>query len=413
MPNVETRSKSLSPMAAVSLFGFASGLPLLLTNSTLQAWMQDSHVDLGLIGLSALIGLPYNLKFIWSPILDRFTPPFMGRRRGWILIFQMALVLGLCAMAYSDPHTGLGTIAGLAVLVAFFSASQDIVIDAYRTELLPEKDLGLGSSLNINFYRGAMLVGGAFALWLSDRTSWRIVYLVMAAMMLPGMLTAWFAPEPPNIRAPRTLTEAVVRPFTEFFSRRGALEMLAFTILYKLGDMLAASLNTVFLMTLDFSKTEIGLATKGLGLASLLLGAFLGGLLMKRWTLKRALVVFGILQASCIIAPYFLALVGHNRPLMLATIGVENFCFGTGMVAYAAFLMRICDKRMTATQYALLSSLMALTRTVFSSPAGQLVKWMGWPGFFLLCMAISIPGLLMLMRYDRWQMPDEVVSPES
>ncbi len=412
MPTIETRTKSLPPMAAVALFGFASGLPLLLTNSTLQAWMKDAKVDLGLIGLSALIGLPYNLKFIWSPVLDRFTPPFLGRRRGWILIFQMALVLGLAAMAFADPHTGLGTIAGLAVLVAFFSASQDIVVDAYRTELLPERDLGLGSSLNINFYRGAMLVGGAFALWLSDRTSWRVVYLVMAALLLPGMLTAWFAPEPLHTRAPKTLAEAVVRPFTEFFARRGALEMLIFTVLYKLGDMLAAALNTVFLMTLEFSKTEIGLATKGLGLASLLLGAFLGGIMMRRWSLKRALFIFGILQAASISAPYALSLVGHHRALMLATIGLENFCFGTGMVAYASFLMRICDKRMTATQYALLSSLFALTRTLFSSPAGQLVKWLGWPSFFLLCMAISIPGLLMLLRYDHWQMPEETLSPE-
>ena len=395
-------------MAAISLFGFASGLPLLLTNSTLQAWMKDSHVDLGLIGLSALIGLPYNLKFLWSPLLDRYTPPFLGRRRGWILLMQIALVAGLSGMAFCDPRTGLGAIAGFALLVAFFSASQDIVVDAYRTELLPQRDLGLGSSFNITSYRVAMLVGGAFALWLADRATWKVVYLVMAAMMVPGMLTAFLAPEPANARPPRTLTEAVVHPFTEFFARHGALEMLAFTILYKLGDMLAASLNTVFLMTLGFSKTEIGLATKGLGLVSLLVGMFLGGLVMRRWSLRRSLVVFGILQASSIAAPYALALVGHNRPLMLATIGAENFCFGTGMVAYAAFLMRICDKRMTATQYALLSSLMALTRTVFSSPAGQLVKWLGWPGFFLLCMAVAVPGLLMLLRYDHWQMPEEI-----
>lgn len=413
MPDIEPRPKSLPPLAAVSLFGFASGLPLLLTNSTLQAWMKDSRVDLGLIGLSALIGLPYNLKFLWSPILDRFTPPFLGRRRGWILIFQLALVLGLSAMAFGNPSQNLGLIAGLALMVAFFSASQDIVIDAYRTELLPVRDLGLGSSLNINFYRIAMLVGGAFALWLADRATWRVVYLVMGAMMLPGMLTAWFAPEPAGAIPPRTLVDAVVKPFTEFFSRQGALEMMAFTILYKLGDMLAASLNTVFLMDLDFSKTEIGLATKGLGLVSLLVGAFLGGLVMRRWSLRRSLLLFGMLQAASISAPFLLAVIGHNRSLMLATIGAENFCFGTGMVAYAAFLMRICDKRMTATQYALLSSLMALTRTVFSSPAGQLVKWMGWPGFFLLCMAISIPGLLMLLRYDRWQMPEEATSPGS
>ena len=308
-------------------------------------------------------------------------------------------------------------------------AVPDLATTTGREQLRPGKFIGLGlqqpvvhgfngtdlqpTSLNINFYRIAMLVGGAFALWLADRATWRVVYLVMAALLVPGMLTAWFAPEPAGATPPRTLVDAVVKPFTEFFSRKGALEMMAFTILYKLGDMLAASLNTVFLMTLEFSKTEIGLATKGLGLGSLLVGAFAGGLLMRRWSLRRSLLVFGILQASSIAAPYALALVGHNRPLMLTTIGLENFCFGTGMVAYAAFLMRICDKRMTATQYALLSSLMALTRTVFSSPAGQLVKWMGWPGFFLFCMAIAIPGLLMLLRYERWQMPEEVLSPGS
>jgi PAT family beta-lactamase induction signal transducer AmpG len=398
----ETQGKSGKAhiWATVTVLGFTSGLPLLLTNSTLQAWMKDSKVDLSLIGASALLGLPYNLKFLWSPMLDAFPVFGLGRRRGWILLTQFIVAVALVAMAYQNPSTGLGVLGMLAVFTAFASASQDIAIDAYRTELLPKEDQGLGSALSINAYRVGMLVAGAFALWLADRFPWRVVYLFMAAFMLPGMLGTLLGPEPVIKKvAPRTLTEAVVLPFRDFFSRRGAGEILAFTLLYKTGDMMASALTTVFLMDLGFSKGEIGIATKGVGLTSLIVGAMIGGVLMKKWDLKKSLVVFGIVQAVSIFAPFGLSLVGFNRPLMYATLIAENLCFGTGAVAYGAFLMRSCSKGMAATQYALLSSLMALPRTVLA---------VGWSPYFLLCIGLAVPGLLMLRRFDRWQMGDDL-----
>lgn len=387
----------------MGVLGFSSGLPLLLTGSTLQAWLKDAHVDLTLIGFTAILGLPYSLKFLWSPVLDAYPILGLGRRRGWMLLGQFLVSILLVLMAWQDPRGSLGIMAILAVAIAFASATQDIGIDAWRTESLSKSDQGLGAAISINSYRIAMLVAGAFALWLADRAPWRVVYLVMASLMLPGILTTLMVREPSTESAPRNLLDAVVLPFKDFFGRVGAIEILAFTLLYKLGDMMASALTTVFLMDQGFTKSEIGLATKGVGLVSLIVGALVGGILMRKWTLKKALLIFGCLQALSILTPFMLALVGFNRPLMYGTLVAENLCFGTGAVAYTAFLMRACTKGMAATQYALLSSLMALPRTVFASSAGVLAKGFGWPPYFLLCIALALPGLLLLVRYDRWQ----------
>jgi MFS transporter, PAT family, beta-lactamase induction signal transducer AmpG len=389
---------------AVGVLGFSSGLPLLLTGSTLQAWLKDARVDMGLIGASALLGLPYNVKFLWSPLLDAFPALGLGRRRGWMVLSQGVIAALLVAMSWQDPRLSLGGIALIAVAIAFASASQDIAFDAFRTESLAREDQGLGAAISINAYRIAMLVAGAFALWLADQVPWRIVYLVMAGFMLPGICTSLLVSEPVAAAAPRNLVDAVVKPFQVFFRKRGALEILAFTLLYKLGDMMASALTTVFLMDQGFSKGEIGLATKGVGLGSLIVGALAGGILMRRWDLRRALLVFGILQALSILAPFALSLVGFNRPMMYGTLVAENLCFGTGTVAYTAFLMRACTKGMAATQYALLSSLMALPRTLFASSSGLLVSAVGWPPYFLLCIALALPGLLLLLRYPRWDL---------
>ncbi len=387
------------------VFGFASGLPLVLSGGTLQAWLKGAGINIKLIGLFALVGLPYNLKFIWSPLLDRFPLPFGGRRRGWIVLSQVAVALMLVAMAFGNPVQGVFHFAFLALGLAFCSATADIVIDAYRTELLDESWAGLGASFHIGAYRVAMLVAGTLALILSDHVAWRTVYLIMAAFTLPGILLALLAPEPRHGHAPRTLRQAVVEPFRGLLGRKGAVEVLVFVAIFKVGDMFASALTVPFLKDLGFTNTQIGLATKGVGLVGLITGGILGGLLMRRWPLRRALLVSGLIQACANLLPLALSLAGHSTPLMLAVLGSENFCWGLGTTAYTALLMRLCDLDSTATQYAVLSSLMALSRTVLVAPAGWVKAAAGWPGYFLFAACLAIPGLLLLMRYARWQFP--------
>jgi len=397
----------LPVLATVGILGFTSGVPLILTSSTLQAWMGDVGVDLKTIGLFALAGLPYTLKFLWSPLMDRYRPPFLGRRRGWILITFLALMTLLALMAGCDPHAHLRTVALLALAVAFVSASADINVDAYRTELLPGKLLGPGTSLHITGYRLGMVFAGALALILADRISWRGVYLVMALGLLPGAIATFLAPEPEGARPPRSLKEAVLEPFAEFLRRKRSLEVLAFILLYKVGDNLCVSLNVPFLRSLEFSKTEIGLANKVVGMACLIGGGLLGGLLMSRWSLRRSLWVFGLLQMFSMAGHVTLAVVGRNHALLLLTVAVENSIFAMGTVAYLAMIQRCCEIRSTATQFALLTSLSAIARVLFSAPAGYLVRAAGWPVFFLVCMALAVPGLLLLRRFDTWELAEE------
>ena len=405
MESATARPTRLPVLVTVGALGFTSGLPLVLTQSTLQAWMRSAGVDLKTVGLFALAGLPYTLKFVWSPLMDRYRPPFLGRRRGWILLMFLAILALLGCLAQSDPHTHLRGMAMLAVGVAFCSASADINVDAYRTELLPGKLLGPGTSLHITGYRLGMVVAGGLALILADWLPWRVVYLLMALTLLPGIVATCFAPEPDTPGAPRTLREAVVDPITGFMRRRRALEVLAFILLYKLGDGLCTALNVPFLLDQGFSRTEIGLANKGVGMACLILGGLLGGLLMSRWTLRRSLWFFGLLQMVSMSGHVALALLGKNHALLLLTIAVENSIFAMGTVAYLALIQRCCDRHSTATQFALLSSLSAFTRVLFAAPAGYLASSVGWPGYFLVCMVLAVPGLLLLRRFDRWELP--------
>jgi PAT family beta-lactamase induction signal transducer AmpG len=407
MESALARPTRLPVLVTVGALGFTSGLPLVLTQSTLQAWMRSAGVDLKTVGLFALAGLPYTLKFVWSPLMDRYRPPFLGRRRGWILLMFLAILALLGCLAQSDPHTHLRGMAMLAMGVAFCSASADINVDAYRTELLPGKLLGPGTSLHITGYRLGMVVAGGLALILADWLPWRVVYLLMALTLLPGIVATCFAPEPVTPGAPRTLREAVVEPFTGFMRRGRALEVLAFILLYKLGDGLCTALNVPFLLDQGFSRTEIGLANKGVGMTCLILGGLLGGLLMSRWTLRRALWCFGLLQMISMTGHVALALLGKNHALLLLTIAVENSIFAMGTVAYLALIQRCCDRQSTATQFALLSSLSAFTRVLFAAPAGYLASSVGWPGYFLVCMVLAVPGLLLLRRFDRWELPAE------
>jgi PAT family beta-lactamase induction signal transducer AmpG len=393
-------------MAVVFLLGFSSGIPLGLTGNTLQAWMFDAKVDLAVIGVFTLVGWPYAAKFLWSPLMDRFVPPFLGRRRGWMLVMQFALLLGIAAMAFTHPGESRITLAALAVLVAFFSASQDIVIDAYRTEILDPDELGAGTGLAVTGYRVAMLVSGALALILADHIPWRAVYLIMAGAMSVGVVASLLAPEPKLALAPpRTLADAVVKPFVEFLRRHGAVEVLLFVFIFKLDVFVAQAMTTPFLLDVGFSKTDIAAANKVFGLISTIVGSLVGGALMVRLGMYRSLWTFGLLQGLSGLSFTALALLGKNYPMMITANIVENFCAGLGTVAYTAFIMSICDKRFTATQYALLTSLMAAARTLVSAPTGWFAGIVGWPSYFVVATLIAIPGLLLLLRFKTWTLP--------
>ncbi|MCM2321731.1 MAG: AmpG family muropeptide MFS transporter [Oligoflexia bacterium] len=389
--------------AAVLALGFSSGVPLALTGATLQAWMKTENVDLTVIGLFSLVGIPYTLKFLWAPLMDRFVPPFLGRRRGWMLISQLLLVLGVIALAFSDPARFPALTATICLGVAFFSSSQDIVIDAYRTEILEKDETGPGAALYIMGYRIAVLVSGAVALILADHMPWKLVYLIMACTMGVGILTSFLAPDPKvPAKPPKSIGDAVVLPFVEFFKRRGAVEILAFIVLYKLDVVVAQALMTPFLMDLGFTKTDIGTVTKGFGLVATILGTLFGGAMLVKLGMLRSLWFFGLLQGLAGFSFMTLARLGHHYPMMVTAIAVENICSGMGTAAFAAFMMSICDKRYTATQYALLTSLMAITRVMGSALTGYMAKAWGWELYYLASILVAIPGLLLLLRYSKW-----------
>jgi len=384
--------------------GFSSGLPLALTGSTLQAWMTVEKVDLSLIGLFSLVGLPYTVKVAWSPLLDRFAPPWLGRRRGWIVISQVLLAGGIALLGFSSPQRMPGLLAFAALMVAFLSASQDIVVDAYRADVLSTRELGAGAATAVTGYRLAMIVSGAMALILSDHLPWRLVYVTMAILMLCNTAITFVAPEPAQrVIPPRTLAEAVWQPLASYFKRSGAIEMLAFIMVYKLGDALAAAMMTPFLLDLGFTRTDVGTVNKAFGLLSTIFGTLAGGAVIARMGINRSLWIFAFLQAFSNLAFAGLAMVGKNYAAMVAAIGIENICGGMGTAAFIAFLMSLCDKRFTATQYALLSSLMAVARVLAGVPTGFMVKSLGWPLFYGVSVLGAIPGILLLPRFAPWR----------
>lgn len=384
--------------------GFASGLPLLLTITVLQAWMKDAGVDLSVIGLMALVGLPYTLKFVWAPVFDRFTLPFLGRRRGWLLVAQVALFFSIVGLGLSDPANRPWLLAVSAFLVTFFSASQDIVIDAYRREDLSDAELGLGSSLYINGYRVGMLLASGGGLILADHLSFSLVYIIMACCLLPGVITTLLTPEPIVItEPPKSMREAVIAPLVEYFSRPEAVWILAFILCYKIGDNMAAAMTTPFYLDIGFTKTEIGAVVKLFGFWATVFGTLIGGILMLRLGISRSLWVFGFLQAVSTAGFVVLARIGHSLPALSAVIGFENLSGGMGTAAYAAFMASITNKKFTATQYALLSSLMGVPRVLASAPTGVVAKYTGWEGFFVICTLMAVPGLLLLLKFAPWR----------
>jgi PAT family beta-lactamase induction signal transducer AmpG len=391
-------------MLVALLMGFSCGLPLLLTLSVLQAWMKEEGVDLGVIGMMTLVGLPYTLKFLWAPFLDRYTLPFLGRRRGWLLTAQILLILSIAGLGLTSPKTNPWMVAFAAFLVTFFSASQDIVVDAYRREDLSDEELGLGSSLYINGYRVGMLLASGGGLILADHMSFRMVYLIMAACMAPGIITTLLAREPEIFAGtPQSLKEAVLDPLVEYFSRPGALWILAFILMYKIGDTMASAMTTPFYLDIGFTKTEIGAVVKLFGFWATIGGSLIGGLMMIRLGIHRSLWIFGILQAFSTACFAILARIGHSIPALSGVIVFENLSSGMGTAAYAAFMASITNKKFTATQYALLSSLMGMPRVLASAPTGFLAKNVGWESFFIFCTLIAIPGMLLLLKFAPWR----------
>jgi PAT family beta-lactamase induction signal transducer AmpG len=392
------RSRRIGVMV---LAGFSSGLPLALTGGTLQAWMTVAEVDLRTIGVFALVGIPYTVKFLWSPLMDRFVPPWLGRRRGWMFFTQAALLVGIAAMAFANPKGAPFALGAIALLVAFLSASQDIVIDAYRTDVLREPERGLGAAVFVTGYRIAMLVSGALALIFSEQIGWRNTYLLMASLMFVGIATSMFGPEPEiRVTPPKSLQEAVIGPLKDFFSRRAAGGLILLIVLYKLGDAYAGTLTTAFLIRgVGFSPTEVGTINKGLGLVSLIVGAMFGGTLMVRLGLYRALMTFGVLQAASNLSFMVLSWTGKSYAMLVFTVAFENGCGGMGTAAFVALLMALCDHRYTATQYALLSSLAALGRIFVAPTSGYVVESVGWAVFFFLTAVTALPGLWMLWRF--------------
>lgn len=395
--------------------GFSSGLPLYLLFNLLPAWLRSEHVDLKTIGLFALIQFPYTWKFLWSPLLDRYVVPLLGRRRGWMLLTQLGLLAVIASMGAFSPQSDLMVIAYIATLLAFLSATQDIVLDAYRRELLSDIELGMGSAVHVNAYRIAGLIPGSLSLILSDMLPWNMVFIITALFMLPGIAMTLLVSEPHRASPPKTLREAVVEPFHEFISRKGwqnAVWILAFLFFYKLGDSMCTALATPFYLDMGFSKTDIGLIAKNAGLWPAVIGGMLGGLWMLKIGINKALWLFGVVQVLSIFGFAWLAFVGYHseiavleRAQLAFVIGLEALGVGLGTVAFVAFIARSTHPAYTATQFALFTSLMAIPRTFANAATGWLVDSMGWTVFFLLCAALAVPGMVLLLKVAPWNKP--------
>ena len=388
-------------VATVTALGFASGLPLALSAGTLQAWLTVEGVDVRTIGVFSLVGLPYVCKFLWAPLLDRYQPGWPGRRRDWMLLTQVLLAALLFMAGYGGLAAGgLPLLAAMAVAIAFLSATQDVAVDAYRSEVLHERERGFGAAVSVTGYRLGMLAAGAGALLLADHLGFARVYEIMALLLLLGAAASLLGPDlPPNVRPPSDLVSAVIEPLSEYFRREAALSLLVLVFLYKLGDAFAGSLSTLFLIgELGFTLTEVGTVAKGLGLAASVAGALYGGVMMQRLGLYRSLLLFAWLQAFTNLGFGLLALLGKSYAAMVAVVGLENLAGGMGTAAYLALLMAICDRRYTATQFALLSAVASLGRVLSGPPAGYMVKATGWPAFFAMTFVLALPAIVLLMR---------------
>lgn len=403
--------------------GFASGLPLYLLLNLVPAWLKTEGLSLRTIGAFALIQFPYTWKFLWAPLLDRYgILPWLGRRRSWMLVAQVGLIAAIAWLGQLAPAEHLSLVVGLTALLAFLSATQDIALDAFRREILPDEELGLGNAIHVNAYRIAGLVPGSLSLILADHLSWSQVFLITAAFMLPGLLMTLSVAEPQAARgSPRTLRDAVVEPFREFFGRHGvrsALLVLAFLFFYKLGDSLCTALATPFYLDMGYSKTEIGVIAKNAGLWPAVIGGILGGIWMLKLGINRALWLFGVVQVVSILGFVWMAWLGpaESNAFRLGVLAIviagEALGVGLGTTAFVAFMARTTHPAYTATQLALFTSLMAIPRTFINATAGWLIEALGWTHFFWLCFALAFPGMLLLFKVAPWSTRDEISQPD-
>jgi MFS transporter, PAT family, beta-lactamase induction signal transducer AmpG len=387
-------------MAALFLLGFSSGLPLMLTGHTLQAWLTAEQLTLDEIAAVSSVGLAYTFKFAWAPLLDRFRLPFLGRRRGWVLVFQLGLVGAIAAMSLLDPRRDLAAVACVAIAVAVLSASQDVVLDAYMTDVLAPHERAAGSSVNIIGYRIAMMVSSSLAFVMADHVAWSAIWLAMAAFMVIGLAGTAIAEEPAlAARPPRTIAQSIALPVVDFWRRyrAGALVVLLFAAVFRFGDYFAQSLVIAFLKRgVGFDFTEIAAVYKVLGLAGTAVGGVLGGALVARFGVRRALVGFGALSATTHLLYIWLAVAGRSMPVFCVAVACDNTAIAMGTVAFVAYLMSVCSPAVSATQFALLTSLTSVGQRVFGPFADRVVAAIGWPGFFAVCAAMALPGLALV-----------------
>lgn len=382
------------------LLGFSSGLPLALTGGTLEAWFASSGASYQTIGFITLVGQPYIYKFLWAPLVDRYVWPFLGHRRGWMMVTQLTLLCAIASMAFFNPLTSALVLAMIALLAAFVSATQDIAIDAYRTEILKPEERALGAAVFVGAYRIAMIVSGGIAMLMADKIGWRDTYIIMAGLMAIGIIATLISKEPAHQKGePHSLKEAFLRPLIEFLSRPMAIWLLALIVFYKFGDAFIAKMTSAFLIKeLGFSLTEIGSVVQIGGMIASIAGAILAGLIMVRMRLFTALMIFGLLQAFSNLMFLLLAMAGKNYTMLTITIVVEQFCGGLGTAAFLALLMSLCHPRFTATQFTLLAALTAVGRESLGPIAGYLVTHYGFVPFFLTTFITSFPGLLILYK---------------
>ncbi len=389
--------------------GFSSGLPLYLLFQMVPYWLRTEGVGLAEIGFFALVQFPYTWKFLWAPIMDRYTLPFLGHRRGWILVTQLALLGSIAALGFLEPAISLWVVAYMAAAVAFFSASQDIVLDAYRRELLPDVELGLGNSIHVQAYRLSGLIPGGLGLILADRLPWHLVFVIIALFMIVGIvMTMVIAEAIKEPTPPRSLRESVIEPFREFIGRAGlgsALLVLAFLFFYKLGDNMATALQTPFFHDVGFSGTQIGTIAKFVGTTAAIVGGLVGGLIMVKVSINRALWLFGFVQITSILGFALLSVVGANPWMLAFAMAFEYLGVGLGTAALTAFMAKSTNVAFAATQFALFTALISVPRVLASATTGLIVEQTGWTNFFLICTLLAVPGMLLLFKVAPWNEP--------
>ncbi len=403
-------------MAVMFFFGFSSGFPFYIIKDALKFWMTDTGVDLSTIGLFALVGMPYTLKFVWSPMMDGFVPPFLGRRRGWILIAQIGLMITIAAMGLFLSATSLWWVALFALCINFFGASQDIALDAFRREYLSSDELGFGTGVWMNAWRLGTFVSIGASVLTDYNLEWSTAFFILAGIMLVGIITTLLVPEPKvDAPMPVNLKQAVVEPFVEFFQRDRAILILLFILLYKIGDNMASTMTIPFIVEMGFTKAQYFVIVKGVGMLGLFGGVLVGGSIMIRLGIAKSLYVFGLLQAVSTALFAILNIVDHSSSFWLSyssamlggIVAFEFFATGLGQAAYATYMAIQTNKRFTATQYALLTSLMGIPGVFAASMTGFLIEFTGWNTFYFFCALAALPGLALLLIIAPWNATNE------